>query len=104
MAQDPDREEDEQNQDDVLTSHALDMVPVYESSNVDAEMEGDVIRGLLDSNGIPSLLIRPGPFPLRFQVLVPRGKMVEARRLIDDAQAGGAEAADAAEAESEKPQ
>jgi hypothetical protein len=104
MAQDPGREEDEQNQDEILTSHALDMVSVYESSNVDAEMEGDVIRGLLDSNGIPSLLIRPGPFPLRFQVLVPRGKMVEAQRLIEDAQAGGAEAADAAEAESEKPQ
>jgi len=104
MAQDPDREEDEQDQDEVLTSHALDMVPVYESSNVDAEMEGDVIRGLLDSNGIPSLLIRPGPLPLRFQVMVPLGKLVEAERLIEDAQVGGPAAADAAEAESEKPQ
>jgi hypothetical protein len=37
-------------------------------------------------------------------VLVPRGKLVEAERLIEDAQVGGPAAADAAEAESEKPQ
>jgi len=98
MAQDP----DERNQDEVLTSHALDMVPVYDSSTVDAEMEADVIRGVLDSNGIPSLATRPGPFPLNFQVLVPRGKLREAQQLLAEALAGGAAAADAAEAESEK--
>jgi len=104
MAQDPNREDNEQDQGEALTSHALDMVPLYESSTVDAEMEADVIRGLLDSNGIPSLVSRPGPFPLGFQVLVPRGKVIEAQRLVEEAQVGGPEAAAAAEAESEKPQ
>jgi hypothetical protein len=104
MAQDRDREEDERDQTDVLTSHAQDMVSVYDSSTVDAEMEADVIRGVLDSNGISSLLTRPGPFPLHFQVLVPRGKLAEARRFLAEAQAAGPQAADEAEAESEKAQ
>lgn len=97
MAQDPDRDEDDRDQDQVLTSHALDMVALYDSSTVDAEMEADVIRGVLDSSGIPSLLKRAGPFPLAFQVLVPRGKVQEARRLLDEARAAGPEAAAEAE-------
>ncbi len=101
MAQDPEREDDP-NADQLLSSHALDMVPVYDSSTVDAEMEADVIRGLLDSNGIPSLVSRPGPFPLQFQVLVPRGKLLEARQFIEEAKAAGPEAAAAAEAEGER--
>ena len=97
MAQDPDQDEDERDQDQILTSHALDMVALYDSSTVDAEMEADVIRGVLDSSGIPSLLQRAGPFPLAFQVLVPRGKVQEARRLLDEARAAGPEAAAEAE-------
>jgi hypothetical protein len=54
MAQDP--EEDEQpNEGSVNTSHELDMVALYSSSTVDAGVEADIIRGILDSNGIPSL-------------------------------------------------
>lgn len=97
MAQDPDQDEDERDQEQILTSHALDMVALYDSSTVDAEMEADVIRGVLDSSGIPSLLKRAGPFPLAFQVLVPRGKVQEARRLLDEARAAGPEAAAEAE-------
>ena len=105
MAQDPDHDEDERYQDEVLGSHALDMVALYESTAVDAEMEADVIRGLLDSNNIPSLLIRPGPYPpLGFQVMVPRGKLIEARRLLEEALAAGPEAAAEAEAASEESQ
>jgi len=87
-----------------LNSHALDIVALYDSSTVDAEMEADVIRGLLDTNGIPSVLRRAGPYPsLGFQVLVPRGKLREAQQLVEEAQAAGPEAAAEAEAASEEP-
>ncbi len=100
MAQDP----EERDQDQPLSSHALDMVALYDSSTVDAEMEADVIRGLLDTNGIPSVLRRAGPYPsLGFQVFVPRGKLREAQRLVEEAQAAGPEAAAEAEAASEEP-
>ena len=97
MAQDPDQDDDERDQDQILGSHALDMVALYDSSTVDAEMEADVIRGVLDSSGIPSLVKRAGPFPLAFQVLVPRGRLQEARQLLDEARAAGPEAAAEAE-------
>ena len=103
MAQDPDREEDERYRDVVLTSHALDMVALFDSSTVDAEMEADVIRGVLDTNGIPSLVTRPGPYPaLGFQVLVPRGKVMQAQRLLEEARTAGPEAAAEAEQDSEE--
>ena len=100
MAQDP----EDRDQEQPLSSHALDMVPLYDSLTVDAEVEADVIRGLLDSNGIPSL-VRGAPQypPLGFQVLVPRGKVREAQRLIAEALAAGPEAAAEAEAASEEP-
>ena len=87
-----------------MSSHALDIVALYDSSTVDAEMEADVIRGLLDTNGIPSVLRRAGPYPsLGFQVLVPRGRLREAQKLVEEAQAAGPEAAAEAEAASEEP-
>jgi hypothetical protein len=100
---DPEPDEDEHDSDLLLTSHALDMVPLYDSATVDAEMEADVIRGVLDSNGIPSLVKRAGPFPLYFQVLVPRGKVREAQQLLDEARAAGPEAAAEAERATEEP-
>ncbi len=105
MAQDLDREADERYEDVVLTSHALDMVPLFDSSTVDAEMEADVIRGVLDTNGIPSLVTRPGPYPLLgFQVLVPRGKVMLAQQLLKEALTAGPEAAAEAEQDSEASQ
>jgi hypothetical protein len=105
MGQNLDREKDERNQDVALTSHALDMVALFDSSTVDAEMEADVIRGVLDTNGIPSLVTRPGPCPpFGFQVLVPRGKVVQAQRLLEEARKAGPEAAAEAELNSEQSQ
>jgi len=87
----------------LLTSHALDMVALWDSSNIDAEVEADMIRGVLESNGIPALLTGAPQIPnLGFQVLVPRGKVVEARRLLEEAQAAGPEAAAAGELASEQ--
>jgi len=105
MAQDPDREDESQNQeqDEILTSHALDMVTLFRSSTIDGQMQADMIRGILDSNGIPSIR-SDTPFSEVFgvEVKVPRGKLREAEKLITEAQAAGAEAAAEAEAASEQ--
>ena len=103
MAQDPERDDEERDQDQLLTSHALDMVALWDSSAVDAEVEADMIRGVLDSGGIPTLLVGASQYPnLGFQVLVPRGKVVEAQRLIEEARAAGPAAAAAGELASEE--
>jgi hypothetical protein len=103
MAQDPERDDEERDQDELLTSHALDMVALWDSSNIDSEVEADMIRGVLDSGEIPSLLVSGPEFPnLGFQVMVPRGKVMEAQRLIREAKAAGPEAAAAGELVSEE--
>jgi putative signal transducing protein len=103
MAQDPDREEEQSGQDVLLTSHALDMVTLWTSNGVSAEIEADMIRGVLESNGIPVMVVGASQYPnLPVEVRVPRGKLKEAEELIEQAQASGPEAASEAEAESEK--
>ena len=103
MAQDPEGKDEERDQDQLLTSHALDMVALWDSSNIDSEVEADMIRGVLDSNGIPSLLVGASQYPnLGFQVMVPRGKVMEAQRLLEEARAAGPEAAAAGELASEE--
>jgi hypothetical protein len=98
MAQDP--VEDDSGVD---TSPELDMVPLYRSPTVGSEIEADIIRGLLDSHGIPSLLSRAMGYPsLGFQVQVPRQNFQEARRLIEEAKAAGPGAAWEAERASEE--
>jgi hypothetical protein len=70
---------------------------------VTAEIEADMIRGVLESNGIPVMVVGASQYPnLPFEVRVPRGKVKEAEELIEQAKAGGSEAATEAEAESEK--
>jgi hypothetical protein len=103
MAQDPDREEQRQDQDVLLTSHALDMVPLWSSEGVSAEVEADMIRGVLESNGISVMVVGASQYPnLGFEVRVPRGKVKEAEEVIAQAEAAGPDAAAEAEAESEK--
>ena len=106
MAQDPDREdreEEQQGQDELLTSHALDMVMLWSSGTVSAEVEADMIRGVLESNGIPVMVVGASQYPnLGFEVRVPRGKVKEAEELIEQAVAAGPDAAIEAEADSEK--
>ena len=103
MAQDPEREDEQSGQDVLLTSHALDMVPLWNSGGVNAEMEADMIRGVLESNDIPAMVVGASQYPnLGFEVRVPRGKVKEAEELIEQAQAAGPDAAVEAEAESEK--
>jgi hypothetical protein len=98
MAQDPDRE------DEVGTpSHALDMVRMWNSTAITAEVEADMIKGVLESNGIPAMIVGAAQYPnLGFEVKVPRGRLKEAEELVEQAQEGGPQAAAEAEAESER--
>jgi hypothetical protein len=78
------------------------MTPVFSSSNHDAEMEAMAIRGVLDSNGIPAMIVGPSVLPtLEFQVQVPEHLLAQARQLIREARQGGRRAADEGEAETE---
>jgi hypothetical protein len=105
MAQDPDREEEQQSGDVLLTTHALDMVTLWKSvaGTMSAEIEADMIRGVLESNGIPVMVVGASQYPnLGFEVKVPRGKVKEAEELLAQAEAAGPDAASEAEADSEK--
>ncbi len=105
MAQDPEREEEQPREDAIDTSHELDMVPVYSSQTVDAEIEADIIRGILESNGVPAVIVGPVQFPvLGFEVQVPRARQEEAKRLIAEAQSVGPDGVAEAEAASEEGQ
>lgn len=87
----------------LLTSHALDMVTLRSFDGVTAEMEAETVCGILDSNDIPAMVVGAAQYPnLGFEVKVPRGKVKEAEELILEAEESGPDAAEEAEAESEK--
>ena len=81
MAQDPESGETEEPIDNIDPSHDFDMTPVYESMTVDADVEAEVIKSLLEANGIPAFVVG-SPIPsVGFQVQVPKARLQEARRL-----------------------
>jgi hypothetical protein len=101
MAQDPEHDQDA-GEEGLNPTHELDMVTLYRSTTVQAEIESDMIRGLMESNGIPALIVRAMGLPsFGFEVQVPRQHEAEAKRLIAEAQAAGPEAAAEAERETE---
>jgi hypothetical protein len=78
------------------------MVPVFSSSNHDGEMEAMAIKGLLDANDIPAMIVGPHVLPtLEFQVQVPTDLLEKARQTIREARQGGRQAASEAEAQTE---
>ncbi len=84
-------------------SHELDMVTLFSSSNHDAEMEAMAIRGIMDANDIPAVVMGTSTLPvLSFEVQVPRDRLEEAQRVLAEAQAAGPAAAAEAEAASEE--
>lgn len=98
MAQEPESESES-----LDTSHNMDMVTLFDSSNHDAEMEAMAIHSILQSNGIQSVLVGASTIPsLSFQVQVPRFNLEEAQHILADAQAAGPDAAAEAEAASEE--
>jgi uridine phosphorylase len=103
MAQDPEREEEQPDEGSVDPSAALDMVTLFSSSAVDAEMEASNIHGMLQASGIASAIVGTSMIPsLEFQVQVPRENLEEAERLVEEACAAGPEAAAEAELASEE--
>jgi hypothetical protein len=75
------------------------MMPVFSSSNHDAEMEALAIKGVLDSNNIPAILVGPHILPnLEFQVQVPEHLLQKAQQVIRDARQDGRRAAEEGEA------
>lgn len=100
MAQDP--EEEGREGEPLDTSHELDMVTIYESNAADAENESEIIRGLLEANGIPATLVTGYPVPpAGFIIKVPANRLEEARALIAEARDAGPEGAAEAEASTE---
>ncbi len=84
-------------------SDDLDMVTVFASDAPNAEMIAAEMRSILESQGIPSMLVSGTMFPsLPFEVRVPRAQLEEARGAIASAAEAGPEAADEAELESEE--
>jgi hypothetical protein len=78
------------------------MVAVFSSSNHDGEMEAMAVKGVLDSNDIPAIIVGPHILPnLEFQVQVPEHLLTQARQLIREARQGGRSAADEGEAQTE---
>jgi hypothetical protein len=77
-------------------------VPVFTSSNHDAEMEALTIKGILEASDIPVMLVGPHVLPnLDFQVHVPEHLFAKAEQILADARLAGPEAAEEAEAASE---
>lgn len=101
MAQDPQSGEREEPLEEIDPSHDLDMEPLFDSMTIEAEMEASVLKSLLESNGIPALVVG-SPIPsVGFQVQVPRSRLEEARRLVEEAEEAGPQAAADAESAGE---
>jgi hypothetical protein len=83
-------------------SHDLDLEIVFEAAGTTAEMEAIAIRGVLDANGIPSVLMGAPQYPnLPFYVKVPRASAAQAKEALRQAREAGPEAAEEAERASE---
>ena len=83
-------------------SHALDMVTVFRSAGSGAEMEALEVQGLLESNGIATLLIGDARLPnLPDEVRVPKEDFERAKALIEAAKEAGPAGAEEAEASGE---
>ena len=85
------------------SSHALDLVTVFEEAGTTAEMEALEIQALLKAAGIRVVLGSEASFPnLPWSVRVPKADAARALQVIDDAKKAGPRAAEEAEAEQER--
>ena len=84
-------EEEEEDEEDIAPeglSHDLDLVTLFSSQNLDAEMEAISLRSILDANGIPAFIVGASQIPsLPYEVKVPKSRMDEALALISEARA-----------------
>jgi len=95
------REEDTTIVDD---SSDMDLVTVFDATGATAEWESVTVKSLLESSGIPAVLVGDTRFPnLPDEVRVPRECVDRAKQLLADALAAGPQAAEEAEAAGELP-
>jgi hypothetical protein len=87
-----------------ITSHDLDLVSLYRSQGTDARMHADIIHGILESNGVYSIVSGIVYPPVACEVKVARGDLQKAQKLVEEARASGQKAAEEGEAASEKEQ
>jgi len=80
------------------------MATIFQSSDHTAEIEAEMIMGMLESNGVKALLkgndVLPGAHDV--EIMVPASQQQLAERLIAEAQQGGPAAAAEAELASEE--
>ncbi len=85
--------------EEVDPSSDLDLVTLYDGEMSLAEMEAMQIKGLLSAANIPAFVVGASSLPnLAFQVRVPRDLVEQAREVLEEARAAGADAAMEAEA------
>ena len=102
MAQDPEGQDDLQPSGDVNLSHESGMALLFESMTAEAELDAENIHGVLQSNGIESVITRSSPYPnLGVAIYVTKEDLERAQSIIADALEAGPEAAADAEAQSE---
>jgi hypothetical protein len=78
-------------------SHDLDTESIFDGMGATAEMEAIGVRGVLEANGIPSVLVGASVYPnLRFLVRVSKKDVQRAREVLAEARAAGPAAADEA--------
>jgi len=79
-------------------SNDLDTETIFSAVGATAEMEAIGLRGVLEANGIPTVLVGTSVTPnLRFQVRVAKNQAELARRVLAEAEAAGPAAAEEAE-------
>jgi len=83
-------------------SHDLDLVTAFISAAHNAELLALGVQGVLEAQGIPTVLVGGSQFPnLPIEVRVPQARLEEARAALAAAEQAGPEAAEAAEREFE---
>jgi hypothetical protein len=83
-------------------SEDLDLVTIFESNETNAQVESQVIRGVLEAGGVPAIIVGGAEMPnLPCEVRVPKSRLEEAELLIAEAQEAGPQAAEEAERASE---
>ena len=93
---------DQDDPGDADPSRELDMVTVRQTAGTTGEMEALAIKGILDSNGIPAVVVGATSLPnLSFFVRVAATDLDAAQKAIAEAEAAGPAAAVEAERESE---
>lgn len=84
-------------------THHLDLVTVARTDNTTGEMEATAIKGILDANGIPAMIVGNSTLPnLGFEVQVAKEDVAMAEAAIAEAKAAGPAAALEAEEAAEK--